>query len=86
MAVSLIVTPYGGWIFDLPVLLVTVAYATARLAAAKAWALVGVLVLGQVAITVASFAWAGALHAYWWVAPAALVLCVPTAFARRRFS
>jgi len=47
VAVSLIVTPYGGWIFDLPVLLVTVVYATARLVSAKQWALAGALVLGQ---------------------------------------
>jgi hypothetical protein len=86
VAVSLVVTPYGGWIFDLPVLLVPVVWAAARLASAGRWALVGAFVLGQVAITAASFAWAGALHAYWWVAPAALALCIPPAFARRGFS
>jgi hypothetical protein len=85
-AVSFFTTPYGGWIFDLPVLLVPVVWAALRLATAKRWWLVGTLVLGQAAITVASFAQAGAgagaLQAYWWVAPTAIALCLP-ALCRR---
>ena len=77
VAVSVLTTPYGGWVFDLPVLLVPVVWAAARLVTAKRWALAGALVMGQALVTAASFAWPGALHAYWWVAPAALVLCLP---------
>ena len=77
VAVSVLTTPYGGWVFDLPVLLVPMVWAAARLVTAKRWALAGALVMGQALVTAASFAWPGALHAYWWVAPAALVLCLP---------
>ncbi|MBN9119211.1 MAG: DUF2029 domain-containing protein [Planctomycetes bacterium] len=77
VAASLIATPYGGWIFDLPVLLVPVVWAAARLVGEGRFALAAALVCGQAAITAASFVWVGALHAYWWVAPAALALCVP---------
>ena len=77
VAVSVLTTPYGGWVFDLPVLLVPVVWAAARLVTAKRWALAGALVVGQALVTAASFAWPGGLHAYWWVAPAALVLCLP---------
>ena len=76
VAMSVLTTPYGGWFFDLPVLLVPVVWAAARLVSAKQWWLAGVLVLGQIAITVASFAWAGALHAYWWAAPRVAQLLV----------
>jgi hypothetical protein len=85
VAVSLIATPYGGWIFDLPVLLVPVVWAAARLVAAQKWPLALVFLLGQAAITAASFEWAGrasgeheyrGLHEYWWVAPASLAMCL----------
>ena len=70
VAVSVLATPYGGWIFDLPVLLVPVVYAAvARLVSVKQWAARGRVVVGQAAITVASFARPGGLHEYWWVAP-----------------
>jgi hypothetical protein len=77
VAVSLIVTPYGGWIFDLPVLFVPVVWAAARLVAAKRFALAAALVVGQVAITLGTFARPAGLHEFWWVAPAMLALCLP---------
>lgn len=84
VAVSLIATPYGGWLFDLPVLLVPVVWAAAKLVSEKRFALAAALVVGQAAITVATFARPGGLHAYWWVAPLALALCLPAVFARPR--
>jgi hypothetical protein len=83
VAVSVLTTPYGGWIFDLPVLLVPVMAAVARLVATGRWVLAGVVIVGQAAINVASFALPTVfargvgLNEYWWVAPAALVLCLP---------
>lgn len=77
VAVSLIATPYGGWIFDLPVLLVPVVWAAAQFVGAKRFARAGALVVGQSAITVASVARPGGLHDYWWVAPLVLALCLP---------
>jgi hypothetical protein len=76
VAVSVLTTPYGGWIFDLPVLLVPVVWCAGRLAAANRWALFAVFLVGQVAVTVGSIATTGALHAYWWVGPLALALCL----------
>jgi hypothetical protein len=77
VAVSFLTTPYGGWIFDLPVLLVPVVWAAARPIPAHRGEFTVAFLVGQIAITVASFVWAGALHAYWWVAPTALALCLP---------
>jgi hypothetical protein len=74
VAVSVLTTPYGGWIFDLPVLLVPVVWCTARLA--RDPPALGVFLAGQLGIVVASFATAGALQNYWWVAPASLALCL----------
>jgi hypothetical protein len=81
VAVSFIVTPYGGWIFDLPVLLVPVVWAAARLIEQKRFATAAAFVTAQAALTAASFMWAGSspttsLQSFWWVAPAALVLCL----------
>ncbi len=75
-AVSVLTTPYGGWIFDLPVLLVPVIWCAGRLASLGRWTLLAVFLVSQIAITGISFATPGALHAYWWVAPAALTLCL----------
>jgi hypothetical protein len=92
IAVSLITTPYGGWIFDLPVLLVPVVWAAARFVGAKRFQLASAFVCGQVAITVASLTLPDllgrpvGLPEYWWVGPAALALGVPAAFARRQNS
>jgi hypothetical protein len=83
VAVSVLTTPYGGWIFDLPVLLVTIVAAVARLVATGQWMLAGAVILGQVVINAVSFALPTVLARpvglpeYWWVAPAALVLCLP---------
>lgn len=84
VAVSYVTTPYGGWIFDLPVLLVPVVWAAARLASAGRWLMLAAFVAGQAGITAASLAWAGGLHAYGWVAPAALALCLPALASPRR--
>jgi hypothetical protein len=51
-------------------------WAAARLASAGRWKLLAAFVAGQGGITAASLEWAGGLHAYWWVAPAALALCL----------
>jgi hypothetical protein len=83
VAASVIATPYGGWIFDLPVLLVPAVWAAARLASAGRWKLLAALVAGQAGVTAASLEWAGGLHAYWWVAPAVLALCVPALLTPR---
>jgi hypothetical protein len=82
VAAAVLTTPYGGWVFDLPVLLVPVVWGVSRLVAADRWALAGAVVLGQASLTAASFAWPGGLHAYWWVAPAALGLCAPAVLGR----
>ncbi len=58
VAVSLMTSPYGGWIFDLPVLLVPAIWAGARLVAARRWTLAVAFVVGQMVITRASFEWA----------------------------
>jgi hypothetical protein len=92
VAVSFLTTPYGGWIFDLPVLLVPVVWATARLVAAKRWMPAGAVVAGQAAITTASLALPQVLQRpvglpeYGWVAPAVLVLCLLCLLARTRIS
>ncbi|MBM3979205.1 MAG: DUF2029 domain-containing protein [Planctomycetes bacterium] len=80
VAVSVLATPYGGWVFDLPVLLVPVICAAAQLAPR---ALV-LLIATQAALTAASFVLAGALHDYWWVAPLALAPCLFTKGHRGR--
>ena len=82
VGVSVMASPYGGWLFDLPVLLVPVTWAAARLFAAKQWPLFGAFLLGQAAVTYASFARPAGLHEYWWAAPASLALCL-VAFAVR---
>jgi hypothetical protein len=83
VAVSVVVTPYGGWLFDLPVLLVPVIAAVAALVRTRQFALAAALVAGQAIVTAATFAWPGGLHAYWWVAPGVLALCLPAVFAFR---
>lgn len=90
VTVSLIATPYGGWIFDLPILLAPVTWAASQLVAARRWLLALAFLLGQAAITAASFVWAGAkpggvrLDEFWWVSPAALALCLLAFFSPRR--
>jgi hypothetical protein len=73
---SVLCTPYGGWIFDLPVLLVPVLAVSVRIVAHRRWILFLLFQLGLVTINSVSFATAGALHAFWWVTPAVLATCV----------
>lgn len=75
VTVSVLTTPYGGCIFDLPVLLVPAVWCAARLASAERFGLLAVFLAGQAGVTAVSLATPGALHAYWWVAPAALAPC-----------
>ena len=104
---SVLATPYGGWIFDLTVLLVPVVAVAAFLlgprascppafhprgrspaigerhdpgseaggtpAVPGATAAIAFLV-AHLGIVAASLTWAGALHGYWWVAPAVLLV------------
>lgn len=79
VVVSVLATPYGGWLFDLPVLLVPVVWAAARLARAGRPAFAA-FVAGQAAVTVATFAHTGPLEHSWWVAPTVLALCAPAVF------
>lgn len=83
VAASFLTTPYGGWIFDLPVLLVPIVAAAAKLGRERRFVLLAAVVTGQAAITAITFARTGPLHLYWWVAPAALALCLPAVFTRR---
>ncbi|MFM8272838.1 MAG: glycosyltransferase family 87 protein, partial [Gemmata sp.] len=82
VAASVLAAPYGGWPFDLPLLLVPVLWALARLARAGAWSRAAALVLGQGALTAATLAVPAvlgrpvALDEYGWAAPAALALCL----------
>ena len=105
--VSVLATPYGGWIFDLTVLLVPVVAVAAVLLGPRAscppafhprgrspaigerrdpgsevggtpavpGATAAIAFLAaHLGIVAASLTWAGALHGYWWVAPAVLLV------------
>jgi hypothetical protein len=72
VTISVLVAPYGGWIFDLPILLVPAVWCAARLSPLG----LAFFLSGQVTITTISFATPGALHDYWWVTPAVLTLCL----------
>jgi drug/metabolite transporter superfamily protein YnfA len=81
--VSVLTTPYGGWIFDLTVLLVPVTQATAWVVRSRRWLLGAGLAAGHLTVTAIPYACSGALHDYGWVAPAVLALyLVAAAFAR----
>jgi hypothetical protein len=80
VAASVLTTPYGGWIFDLPVLLVPVIWCAARLITQPI--LLAAFLAGQIAVTIISFATPGGLHEYWWVALVILIPCV-TGFRMR---
>jgi hypothetical protein len=73
---SVLATPYGGWVFDLAVLLLPVVAVAARLAADGRFATLTLFTLGQLAVTAASLTWAGSLPGFFWVAPAVLFLCL----------
>jgi hypothetical protein len=72
--VSVLTTAYGGWIFDLPVLLVPLVAVTARAVRGGHGDALVFLALGQVTILVVSLAWVYDLHQFWWVAPAVLAV------------
>jgi hypothetical protein len=77
--VSVLTTPYGGWIFDLPVLLVPAVWTASRLCARQV--LFAAFLAGQAAVTVSSLATPRGLHEYWWVAPSVISLCFLGFFA-----
>jgi hypothetical protein len=72
--VSVITTAYGGWIFDLAVLLVPVIGAAVKVANARAWTLGACLQAALLVILVIPNVWTFALHELFWVAPAVLVV------------
>jgi hypothetical protein len=79
VAASALAAPYG-WTFDWTVLLVPVVWAVSRAAAGRRWALVGVMLAGQVAVLAGSLATAGEpgfMGRAWWIAPSVLLLCLP---------
>jgi hypothetical protein len=76
MWVSVIFTPYGGWIFDLTVLLVPVIQASVWVAEARRWRLAAALGFGHLAITAVTLIWIYTLPEFFWVVPAALALYV----------
>ncbi len=67
--VSAITTPYGGWIFDLAVLLVPVIAAAVRVVNAQYWVRGCVLFALLLGILVVSNVWVFGLHEFWWVSP-----------------
>lgn len=79
---SVLATPYGGWVFDLTVLLVPAVAAAARLAADGRHAALAALAAGLVGVTAVSLTWAGSLPGFFWVAPAVLVLCAAAGLSR----
>ena len=79
---SVLTTPYGGWVFDLAVLLVPVVAVAARLAGDARYITLSLFALGQLAITAASLTWAGSLPGFFWVAPAVLILCLAAGMPR----
>jgi hypothetical protein len=81
VAASVLTTSYGGWIFDLPVLLVPVIWCAARLIAQPF--LLAAFLAGQIVVTIISFATPGGLHEYWWVALVILILLCVAGFRTR---
>jgi hypothetical protein len=73
VAVSVLTTPYGGWVFDLPVLVVPAVWCAGRLTAGP----LAAFLAAQAGVTAVSLALpAGPLQSYWWVAPAVLAPCL----------
>ena len=78
VAVSVLTTGYGGWIFDLPVLLVPLIALASRMF--QVWPMLLVyLTVWQLLVTCAALLYASGLQNFWWVAPAVLApyLIVP---------
>ncbi len=81
---SVLTAPYGGWVFDLVVLLVPVTRAAAGLANAGRPTTIRLFAVAHVALTAATFTFDADLGAYYWVAPATLLLCLAARAAARR--
>jgi len=73
--VSVFTTPYGGWVFDLTVLLVPVIAVAATVTLRRRWALAAVLAMGNLAITTVSLVGDFTGPGFYWVAPAIFGLC-----------
>jgi hypothetical protein len=76
VGVSVLATPYGGWVFDLTALLVPVIRAAVWVADARRWTAGVVLAGGLLVIGAVPFVRGGELEEYGWIAPAVLVLCL----------
>jgi hypothetical protein len=79
---TVLATPYGGWVFDLAVLLVPVVAVAARLAADGRYLGLAAFAVGQIGVTAGSLVWAGSLPGFFWVAPAVLGLCLAAGIPR----
>ncbi|MBN9521734.1 DUF2029 domain-containing protein [bacterium] len=79
---SVLATPYGGWVFDLTILLVPVVAVAARLAAGGRHAALAALAAGLVGVTAVTLTWAGSLPWFFWVAPAVPALCLAAELSR----
>jgi hypothetical protein len=80
---SVVTTPYGGWIFDLTVLLVPVVQAAVWVAHGRRPAAIAILAVGHVAILAVSLIWVYDLDQFWWVAPAVLAIYLFAVAARK---
>jgi hypothetical protein len=81
VAISVLTTGYGGWIFDLPVLLVPLIALAAQMMREKPMLLV-YLTIWQFFVTWATLQFASSLHGLWWVAPAVLLPALLLPFLR----
>ena len=80
VGVSVLTAAYGGWMFDLAVLLVPVMQAAARLANGGRAFTIRLFAACHVALTAATFAFMGPLDSYFWAAPVTLALCAVALF------
>jgi hypothetical protein len=72
VCVSVLVTPYGGWIFDLAVLVVPLVRAAVWVAESRRWLLGAALGVAHITMSAVPFVRGGALDEYLWLAPAAV--------------
>jgi hypothetical protein len=80
---SLITTSYGGWIFDLAVLLVPVIHGAVRIVNSRRWRLGAALLAALFVILTVSNLFVFGLHEFWWVSPAVLVVWLIATFSPR---
>jgi hypothetical protein len=80
--VSVLTTPYGGWIFDLAVLLVPVIRAAVWAVRDGRPGVIVPLATAHLAILAVSLIWVYDLHQFWWVAPAVLTAYLVAATTR----